>query len=188
MRSARHGPSPRALPGEAERRLPRTPTRVARTWGGTKFPKRATTETTMLRALLFAAAAALAAPALAADPGAEAASAYTLDTAASTGSVKVGDPGKLVLVIKPKAPTWHVHPQAPLKIRFEAPAALKLEKTDLGRKDVVDPKAVEPRFETAFVASAAGPQQARAVVDFFICSDAACVKQARTVVIPVDVK
>ncbi|HEX9290770.1 MAG TPA: hypothetical protein VF904_14700 [Anaeromyxobacteraceae bacterium] len=143
----------------------------------------------MLRALvLAAAAAALTVPALAADPGAEAASAYTLDTSASTASVKVGDPGKLVLVIKPRAPTWHVHPQAPLKIRFEAPAALKLEKPDLGRKDVVDPKAAEPRFETAFVAASAGPQQARAVVDFFICSDAACVKQARTVAIPVDVK
>jgi hypothetical protein len=142
----------------------------------------------MPRALALALATALAAPALAADPGAEAANAYTLDTAGSTANVKVGDAGKLVLVIKPKSPTWHVHPQAPLKIRFEAPAALKLEKADLGRKDVVDPKAAEPRFETAFVASAAGSQQAKAVVDFFICSDAACVKQARTVVIPVDVK
>jgi hypothetical protein len=140
---------------------------------------------------LFALAAALAlAPAMArpSDPSAEAATAYTLDTGASTKSVKVGDPGKLVLVIRPKAPTWHVHPQAPLKIRFEAPPALKVERPELKRKDAVDPKAEEPRFETSFVAAAAGPQEAKAVADFFICSDAACVKQVRTVAISVSVK
>jgi branched-subunit amino acid ABC-type transport system permease component len=71
----------------------------------------------------------------------------------------------LVLVIKPKAPTWHVHPQAPLKIRFEAPPALKLAKAELGRRDAVDPKAEEPRFEAPFVASAAGEQPAKANVD-----------------------
>src|SRR5690242_3302711 len=142
---------------------------------------------TMTRALCCLAAL-LAAPALAADPGAEAAQAYTLDTSASTATAKVGAPGKLVLVIKPKAPTWHVHPQAPLKIRFDAPPALKLEKSELGRKDVVDPKAEEPRFEAPFVASAAGAQQAKANVDFFICSDTACVKQARTLSIAVNVK
>ena len=122
------------------------------------------------------------------DPAAAAAQAYTLDTTSSTASAKVGEPGKLVLVIKPKAPTWHVHPQAPLKIRFEAPPALKLDKAELGRRDAVDPKAEEPRFEAPFVASAAGAQQAKAAVDFFICSDAACVKQSRTVAIAVDVK
>jgi hypothetical protein len=141
----------------------------------------------MLRAFAVVAASLLAAPALA-DPAAEAAQAYTLDTSASSRSVKPGEEGKLVLVIKPKAPTWHVHPQAPLKVRFEAPAALKLAKTDLGRKDVADPKAEEPRFETTFVASAAGAQEAKATVDFFVCSDTACVKQVKSVAIPVSVK
>ena len=128
-----------------------------------------------------------AAPAHAADPAAEAARAYTLDTAASTRNVKVGEAGKLVVVIRPKAPAWHVHPQAPLKIRFEGPESMKIEKAVLARRDAVDPKAEEPRFESAFVASAAGSQDAKALVDFFICSDTACVKQTRTVAIPVSV-
>jgi hypothetical protein len=140
----------------------------------------------MTRALFFIAAL-LASPALAADPAADAAQSYTLDTSASTATAKVGGPGKLVLVIKPRAPIWHVHPQAPLKIRFEAPPALQLAKTDLVRKDAVDPKAEEPRFEVPFVASAAGEQPARANVDFFICSDTVCVKQTRTIAIPVSV-
>jgi hypothetical protein len=144
----------------------------------------------MTRAVAPVLAAALfAAPALAAeDPTAAAAQAYTLDTSPSTATAKVGDAGKLVVVIKPKVPTWHVHPQAPLKIRFDAPPALRLEKSDFGRKDVVDPKAEEPRFEAPFVAAAAGAQQAKANVDFFICSDTACVKQTRTLSIAVNVK
>ncbi len=92
------------------------------------------------------AGALLAAPALAADPAAEAATAYALDTAASTKSVKVGEPGRLVLVIRPKAPTWHVHPQAPLKVRFEGPASMKIEKAALARKDAMG---FEPVFAPA---------------------------------------
>ena len=135
-------------------------------------------------------AALLAVPVLAADPGSasEAAQGYTLDSGASTVAVKVGGSGKLVVVIRPKAPTWHVHPQAPLKVRFEAPAGLKLERAELSRKDAVDPEAAEPRFEASFLAAAAGAQEAKASVDFFICSDSACVKQARTLPIPVSVK
>ncbi len=140
----------------------------------------------MTRALALALLVAL--PALAADPGEEAAQAYTLDTAGSTSSVGIGEHGKLVVAIKPKAPTWHVHPQAPLKVRFETSPTLKVEKPELLRKDAVDPKAEEPRFEAQFVALAAGKEAAKANVDFFICSDTACVKQARTVVIPVAVK
>ena len=144
----------------------------------------------MPRLVIAVAASLLAAPALAAAPGSpsEAGQGYTIDTAASTVAAKVGDPGKLVVVIRPKAPTWHVHPQAPLKIRFEASAGLRLERSELGRKDAVDPKAEEPRFEAGFVAASAGAQEAKAVVDFFICSDSACVKQARTVPIAVSVK
>ena len=56
------------------------------------------------------------------------------------------------------------------------------------RRDVVDAKAAAPRFETSFVASQAGAQDTKASVDFFICSDAACVKQEKIVNIPVTVK
>jgi hypothetical protein len=39
-----------------------------------------------------------------------------------------------------------------------------------------------------FVAQAAGKQEARAKLDFFICSDQWCVKQLRDVSVAVDVK
>lgn len=139
----------------------------------------------MSRPLVVAALLALAGPALAADPGAEAARAYALDTAGTTGSVKAGQPGKLVVAIKPTAAGWHVHPQAPLKVRFEGPAALKIERAELSRRDAANAGAEAPRFETPFVAAAPGRYEAKANVDFFICSDQACVKQTRAVALPV---
>jgi hypothetical protein len=122
----------------------------------------------------------------AADPAAEAAKSYRIDTQGSTAEVNAGGKGTLVLAIVPVEKV-HVHPQAPLKITLEAPG-LTLEKTSLGHKDAVDPKAEGPRFEVPFVAAAAGKQEAKAKVDFFICSDQWCVKQTRDVTVTVSVK
>ena len=130
----------------------------------------------------------LAGVALAGDPAADAAQGYAVEATASPEAVKVGDAGKVAIVIRPKAPTWHVHPEAPLKVRFAAPAGLKIDRAELGRRDVADAKSEAPRFETAFVATAPGAQETRATVDFFICSDNACVKQVRTVPVTVTVK
>lgn len=123
----------------------------------------------------------------AADPAAEAARSYTLEASAAPAALKAGQQGTLHLAITPVGKT-HVHPQAPLKVTLTASAGLTLGKASLGRADLADPKAEAPRFDVPFTAAAAGPQQARAKVDFFICSDAWCVKQVREVTIPVDVK
>ncbi len=142
------------------------------------------------RAVAHIAAASLAlasAAARAAEPGDEAASTYRIVTGGSTTSARVGEKGRLVLFIEPLAKV-HVHPQAPLRITVSAPSGLKLEKTQLGHKDAVDPKAEAPRFEVPFTAVAAGRQDAKANLDFFICSDAWCVKQVKTVTISVDVR
>ncbi len=138
------------------------------------------------RLLALLAASALCGAAAAAEPGDEAPTTYRIDTAGSTRSARVGGEGRLVVAIEPLAKV-HVHPQAPLKITLEAPAGLRLAKTQLGHKDAVDPKAEGPRFEVPFTAVAPGRQEARANLDFFICSDQWCVKQVRTVAIPVDV-
>jgi hypothetical protein len=137
---------------------------------------------------LAAALALLAAPlALAADASAEAARSYRIETTGSTQQVKAGEQGTLVLSIVP-VDKVHVHPQAPLKITLEATPGLKLAKTSLGKADPVDPKADGRRFEVPFVAAAAGKQEARAKVDFFICSDQWCVKQVKDVTFAVDVR
>jgi hypothetical protein len=125
--------------------------------------------------------------ALAADPSAEAARSYRIETTGTTSQLKVGEKGTLVLSIVP-VDKVHVHPQAPLKIALEATPGLALEKTTLGKADPVDPKADGRRFEVPFVAKAAGKQEAKAKVDFFICSDQWCVKQVKDVTAAVDVR
>ncbi len=130
-------------------------------------------------ALVVAASPALAAGAPK-DPAGEAAESYRIDTAGTTASLQVGRKGTLVIPIVPLTKV-HVHPQAPLHIALEATPGLKLEKTSLGKADPVDPKADGRRFEVPFLAVAAGKQEAKAKVDFFICSDRWCVKQVKDV-------
>jgi len=132
-------------------------------------------------ALLLAARAALAADP---DSGVDG---FTVDTSGSSRTAAVGGKGKLAVAIQPKAP-WHVDPRAPLKIRMEAPAGLALEKSTFARKDALDPKAEVPRFETPFQAKAAGTQEAKAHLDFFLCKDTICAKQTATVALPVTVQ
>jgi hypothetical protein len=112
---------------------------------------------------------------------------YTIETGASTTSVARGEQGKLSFEIRARG-GWHVDPRTPLKIELSAPAGLALAKTRLGKKDAVDPAAESPRFEAPFTAAAAGAHEAKAKLDFFVCSDEACVKQVRDVTIPVTVR
>jgi hypothetical protein len=131
---------------------------------------------------LLALAALLAAAPAAADPSADAAQSYRLETAGTTEQVEVGKPGKLVLSIVPVGKV-HVDPRAPLKIALEASAGLNLSKTSLGKADPVDPKADGRRFEVAFVAERPGRHEARAKLEFYVCSDQWCVQQKRDVTV-----
>jgi hypothetical protein len=142
----------------------------------------------MPRLAAILAALLLAGAARAADHGVEASRSYRIVTEGSTRAARVGEKGKLVLFIEPTVPKIHVNAEAPLKIKLEVPAGLALEKAELGHKDAVKPGADAPRFEVPFTAAAAGRQEARAALKFYICSDTWCVQQARDVTIAVDVK
>jgi hypothetical protein len=138
-----------------------------------------------LAGLLALAGAALSAQA--ADVGQDAAKSYRIETAGTTAEVPRGGEGKLVITIVALQGT-HVHPAAPLKIALSGSPGLKLSKDVLGHKDAVEPSAPAPRFEVPFTATDGGAQEARAKVDFFICSEQWCVKQAREVAVAVQVK
>lgn len=143
----------------------------------------------MTKPRLLAAIAALAlAPAvLAAEPGDEAARSYRIETAGTTEKVAVGKPGLLVLSIVPVEKV-HVDPRAPLKITLGGTPGLNLSKSTLGKADPVDPKAAGRRFEVPFVAETAGKHEAKAKLDFFVCSDQWCVKQVRDVAVAIDAR
>ncbi len=139
------------------------------------------------RLLTVTAALALAPLALAAEPGDEAARSYRIETSGTTEKIGVGKSGLLVLSIVPVEKV-HVDPRAPLKITLEGTPGLTLSKTSLGKADPVDPKASGRRFEVPFVAETAGKHQAKAKLDFFVCSDQWCVKQVRDVTVAIDAR
>ena len=103
----------------------------------------------MIRALAAARPARPRAPLARAEPAAEAAKSYRIETAGHDAArSKAGEKGTLVLSIVPVGKV-HVHPQAPLKITLEATPGLKLAKTSLGKADPVDPKADGPPLRGA---------------------------------------
>ncbi|HVO21917.1 MAG TPA: hypothetical protein VMU15_21880 [Anaeromyxobacter sp.] len=122
-----------------------------------------------------------------ADAGQDAARSYRIETAGTTVEVEQGGEGKLVVAILPLQGT-HVNAEAPLKIALSATPGLKLSRDLLGHKDAQDPAGIVQRFEVPFTATGTGPQEARARVEFFICSEQWCVKQARDVAVAVHVK
>jgi hypothetical protein len=136
---------------------------------------------------LAPAAVLLAASAARADPGADAAKSYRIETAGTTERVQVGKPGTLVLSIVP-VEKIHVDPRAPLRIALEGTPGLKLSKTSLGKADPVDPKADGRRFEVPFVAEAPGKHEARAKLEFYVCSDQWCVQQKRDVTVALEAR
>ena len=141
----------------------------------------------MTRPILAAVLLAAAALARADASGADAAKTYRLETTGTTAEVQVGKPGVLVLSIVPVEKV-HVDPRAPLKIALEGSPGLKLSKSELGKADPVDAKAAGRRFEVPFVAEAKGKHEARAKLDFFVCSDQWCVKQVRDVTVAIEAK
>lgn len=112
---------------------------------------------------------------------------YTIETGGSTTSLRTGETGKLSFEIRARS-GWHVDPRTPLKIDVSAPPGLELAKTRLGAKDAVDPHAESPRFEAPFTAARPGTYEAKAKLDFFVCSADACVKQVRDVGVAVTVR
>jgi len=141
----------------------------------------------MTRIALALAALLAAPPAPAQAPADSGSDGYVVEASAPQKPLRVGEKGKLLLAVHAKAP-WHVDPRAPLTVRLEMPAGLTVEKAQLSRKDAVDAKAEVPRFEVPVTAAAAGKQEAKAHLKFFLCKDTICAQQQKTVALPVTVK
>ncbi len=120
----------------------------------------------------------------ASDMAERAAKRCAIDTAGSTTELAAAAKGTLVITIRPDAGV-HVQAQAPVRATLAASPGLALAKERLGREDLADPNAASPRFEVAFTAAAPGRQEARARLEFYLCSDAWCVKQEREVALSI---
>jgi hypothetical protein len=137
-------------------------------------------------AAVTAALVGLALPVAAADPSAEAASSYAVRASVEPATLKAGASGTLRLTIEPVGAV-HVDPRAPLKVTLSATPGLKLGKAQLGRADAVT-AGQGVSFAAPLTAAAAGTQEVKAKLDFFLCTDQWCVKQARELSVAVDVR
>jgi hypothetical protein len=142
---------------------------------------------TRIALAVLAVALAGAVPALAAD-GANAASTYRVVTDGSSRALRVGEKGKVVVVVEPLEKGIHVNRDFPLKYKVEPTAGLVVEKNEWKRGDAVDPGAENPRFEIPVVGVSKGAQQVVVRMRFAICSDAWCVPQTKTVTVAIEVK
>jgi hypothetical protein len=141
----------------------------------------------MTRIALAALALAAAVPALAVD-GASAASTYRVVTDGSSLTLRVGEKGRVVVVVDPLEKGIHVNRDFPLKYKVEPTSGLRVEKNEWKRGDAVDPGAENPRFEIPVVAVAKGAQQVAVQMRFAICSDSWCVPQTKAVTVAIDVR
>jgi hypothetical protein len=121
------------------------------------------------------------------DLAARAARSYALEPR-GPGRVAVGARGSVTVAIRCE-PGVHVQRQAPLRATASAPPPIAVAKARLGwedARDAADGRGVE--LPVSFTASGPGAAEVRVRVEFFVCSDAWCVRQDREVVVPVEVR
>ena len=103
-----------------------------------------------------------------------------------------GKPGTFVLEIQ-SLKGAHVSDEAPLRIQLSGsgpvtPAKTQLVYGDSVRKPSATVKYPDPRFEVPLSVTGKGPGTVEAKVTFFICTDDACLRQQKTLSVPVTVE
>jgi hypothetical protein len=98
---------------------------------------------------------------------------YALSISVSPAALKVGEKAEWNAAIAPEAP-WVLKLETPLEVKLSACEGLSLEKTLLGKDEVVDPAAPIKTVRTVMVAKQKGACEVAANLSFFLCTDQVC--------------
>jgi hypothetical protein len=114
---------------------------------------------------------------------------YRLSTDGTTAKVAPGKTGTFVLEIQ-SLKGAHVSDEAPLRIQLSGsgpvtPAKAQLVYGDSLRKPSATVKYPDPRFEVPLAVNGKGAGAVEAKVTFFICTADACLRQQKTLSVPV---
>ena len=114
---------------------------------------------------------------------------YKLSTDGTTAHVAPGKPGTFVLEIQ-SLKGAHVSDEAPLRIQLSGsgpvtPGKTQLVYGDSMRKPSATVKYPDPKFEVPLSVSGKGAGAVDAKVTFFICTAEACLRQQKTLSVPV---
>ena len=97
-----------------------------------------------------------------------------------------GAPAKLKLVLEARG-GYHVNQDYPIRVDLKAPAAVKLDKTSLGKADAAEFGEPSAKFEVPFTAQS-GAHQLTADVDFAVCTPETCMPDQLTLAVSLHVK
>ncbi len=111
---------------------------------------------------------------------------YRIETS-KVVKVKKGAIGKAHVEVVPR-PNAHVSPDAPVSLTVSAGPAVKLEKAKLGRAEAKETKEKGVEFDVPFTAEAAGKDELKGKLSFFICTEKLCEKQTKDLALAVEVE
>jgi Disulphide bond corrector protein DsbC len=117
---------------------------------------------------------------------------YKITTDGTSAKVAPGKKGTLVLEIQ-SLKGAHVSDEAPLRIQLSGTGAVTPEKAQLlygdsVRKPSGSVKYPDPRFEVPLATQGKGPGTVEAKMVFFVCTEQLCLRQQKTLSVPVTVE
>ena len=117
---------------------------------------------------------------------------YKITTDGTSAKVPSGKKGTLVLEIQ-SLKGAHVSDEAPLRIQLSGTGVVTPEKTQLVygdsvRKPSASVKYPDPRFEVPIATQGKGAGTVEAKMVFFVCTDQLCLRQQKTLSVPVTVE
>ena len=111
---------------------------------------------------------------------------YRIETSKGL-KVKPGETAHAKVEVVPRADA-HVSPDAPITLSLTSGPAVKLAKEKLGRPDAKETKAKGVAFDVPFTAAAAGKDELKGTLSFFICTEKLCEKQNKQIAMAVEVQ
>src|SRR3954470_7987807 len=101
--------------------------------------------------------------------------------------VKKGETAHAKVAVVPRSDA-HVSPDAPISLALTSGSAVKLAKDKLGRPDAKETAAKGVEFDVPFTAAAAGKDELKGTLTFFICTEKLCERQKREIAMAVEVQ
>jgi hypothetical protein len=101
--------------------------------------------------------------------------------------VKKGETAHAKVEVVPRSDA-HVSPEAPISLALTSGPAVKLEKEKFGRPEAKETQGKGVAFDVPFTAAAAGKDELKGTLSFFICTEKLCEKQKREIAMAVEVQ
>jgi hypothetical protein len=111
---------------------------------------------------------------------------YRIETS-KTLKVKKGETASAKVEVVPRSDA-HVSPDAPISLSLTSGPSLKLAKEKLGRPEAQQTLQKGVAFDVPFTAAAAGKDELKGTLSFFICTEKLCEKQKREIAMAVEVR